>query len=591
MGKALKGKGSAAGLLNKTMRRAVTKGSRSIGIKIASGYIALAILVMISGGVSLYQMNGMQKNTGDIIDTTIPELNRIHNINYYTEHIMSLSMQHILDADGTEKAKLEKERDEFTRKVAETMNSYKAVIMDAEQQKQLQSLSDKWDDFMSINNQAIKLSGSGDKELALEVSEKGIAAFNSMQINLDWLVEHSQEEAANKGELSVTIFHTSMTINIVTVALVLIVIGLINMLIRRTLINPLKKVTAHLQRISGGDLTAEDTIISNQDEIGLLASTVNETNRTLLEIVNQIRSVEQIIAKQSEDLVQNVSYTKEGGTQIALTMEELAKAAGSQAETAVEASKAVEELNRLIEVFASRGMELSLHSEQVRVKGTRGEELMQSSVEQMGQIAEVVSRSMETVEGLNLKNEGIFQLVGSIRNISEQTHLLAINAAIEAARAGDSGRGFAVVAQEVRKLSEDVQQTVSEITGITQGIQHDSREMVQQLRSGVEKTEEGSRQIVETGAALADINKSVYGMAGAIEEMSNDLKQMTAASESMNEFSQHISALAQESAAGVEETSASAHEQVSATNEVAAGIEHLRTLLAELKESVTRFQV
>ncbi|MNC42969.1 Methyl-accepting chemotaxis protein McpA [compost metagenome] len=210
---------------------------------------------------------------------------------------------------------------------------------------------------------------------------------------------------------------------------------------------------------------------------------------------------------------------------------------------------------------------------------------------QMEQIAEAVSQSMETVEELNRKNEGIFRLVGSIRSISEQTHLLAINAAIEAARAGDSGRGFAVVAQEVRKLSEDVQRTVSEITGITQGIQLDSRDMVEHLREGVLKTEEGSRQIVETGNALAEINMSVNVMAGTIENMGHNIQQMTGASEKMNEFSQHISALAQESAAGVEETSASAHEQVSATSEVAEGIGQLKSRLIELEESVKRFVV
>lgn len=272
-------------------------------------------------------------------------------------------------------------------------------------------------------------------------------------------------------------------------------------------------------------------------------------------------------------------------------MEELAKASGSQAEAAVEASKAIEDLNMLIEAFAVKGTDLSLHSGQVRTKGDRGKQLMESSVAQMGQIAEAVSQSMETVEELNRKNEGIFRLVGSIRSISEQTHLLAINAAIEAARAGDSGRGFAVVAQEVRKLSEDVQRTVSEITGITQGIQLDSKEVVEHLRMGVMRTEEGSRQIAETGEALDDINKSVHVMSGTIEEMGGNLQQMTAASETMNEFSQHISALAQQSAAGVEETSASAHEQLSATNEVAAGIGQLKTLLTELSESVTRFQV
>jgi len=198
---------------------------------------------------------------------------------------------------------------------------------------------------------------------------------------------------------------------------------------------------------------------------------------------------------------------------------------------------------------------------------------------------------METVEALNRKNQGIFRLVGSIRSISEQTHLLAINAAIEAARAGDSGRGFAVVAMEVRKLSEDVQRTVAEITGITQGIQHDSEAVVSQLQNGVWKTEEGSRQIMETGEALAEINKSVNTMAETITEVGNDLQRMALSSEAMNEFSHHISALSQQSAAAVEETSASAHQQMSATGEVAEGMEYLKSLSGELKESVSRFQI
>ena len=576
---------------NKVSQKALSKGNKSIGFKIASGYAVLAVLVLVSGLISLYQMNGMQKNTKDIINQNIPALNKIHNVNYYTEHIMSISMQHILSSDAAAKTTLEEERDQYIRNVADMMKSYKATLTNQEGTEQFQSLSDKWDEFMIVNNQAIKLSDSGDAELALEVSNKGIEAFNSMQTDLNALVAHSQEDAAGEGRISDQIFHTSLTMNIVTVVIVLLVIGLINMVIRKTMINPLKKVTAQLQRIAGGDLTAEDTLIGNMDEIGLLAKTVNETNRTLLEMVNRIRTVSEVIAEQGDELTHTIAETKEGSSQIALTMEELAKASGSQAEAAVDASKAIEDLNKLIENFAGRGTDLSLHSEQVRQKGERGRALMESSVAQMGQITEAVSHSMVTLEELNRKNEGIFRLVGSIRSISEQTHLLAINAAIEAARAGDSGRGFAVVAQEVRKLSEDVQNTVSEITLITQGIQHDSKAVVEQLRSGVVKTEEGSRQIIETGEALAEINGSVSVMAGTIDDMGNDLQQMTGASETMNEFSQHISALSQQAAAGVEETSASAHEQLNATTEVANGIEHLKLLLTELKESVTRFQV
>ncbi|MBY0012622.1 methyl-accepting chemotaxis protein [Paenibacillus typhae] len=574
-----------------TMKKVMEARKKSVGAKIASGYAALAILVLLIGGTSLYQMYNMQQNTGNIVEKAIPALNQVHDINYYTEHIMALSMQHILNTDSAEKAKLVEQRDQAVRKVADLIKLYKESLNRDEGLERLSALSDKWNEYMTINNQAIRLSDEGNEELALEVSQKGIEAFNAMQIDLEALVKYSQEDAEQEGRHSENAFRTSITIISIIILLVLLIIGLINMIIRKTIINPIKAVTAHLQRIAEGDLTSEDTLIRNEDEIGRLAKTANETNRTLLAIVGQIRNVSGIIARQGDELVRKVSGTKEGSSQIAVTMEELANAAGSQAECAVEASKAVEDLNKLISDFAGKGNELLLHSDQVRTKGERGRALMESSVAQMGQIAEVVSQSMDTVEELNRKNEGIFRLVGSIRSISEQTHLLAINAAIEAARAGDSGRGFAVVAQEVRKLSEDVQQTVSEITSITQGIQADSREMVEQLREGVLKTEEGGRQILETGSALADINRSVDVMAGTIDNMGEDIKRMAGASETMNEFSQHISALAQQSAAGVEETSASANEQVQATSEVAAGIGQLRSRLVELEESVTRFRI
>lgn len=576
---------------DKQLQVSLFKGKRGIGFKIASGYIILAVMVLLSGLIALYHMNGMKKNTDNVISHIIPELNRIHNVNYLTEHVLTISLRHMLNNDPARNSELEEERQLFIGKVAETLKEYKANLHENKELTQLESLTTKWEEFLSVNDQAIKHSSAGEKQLALEVAAKGVDVFNSMQVDLEALVAHSQKDAEDEGRIAADTFRSSLAINIVTILIVLLVIAVISAVIRRTIIKPLKKVTAQVQQISGGDLTAEDTLIRNEDEIGLLAKTVNETNRTLREMVSRIREVSRVISEQGDELMHSIEETKEGSSQIALTMEELATASGSQAEAAVDASKAVEALNTLIENFAGRGTDLSLHSEQVRQKGEKGRELMESSVAYMNEIAETVSQSMETVEELNQKNEGIFRLVGSIRSISEQTHLLAINAAIEAARAGDSGRGFAVVAQEVRKLSEDVQRTVSEITEITQGIQHDSRAMVEQLRGGVAKTEEGSRQIVETGEALAEINGSVSAMSVTIDDMGQDLKQMTGASETMNEFSQHISALSQQSAAGVEETSASAHQQLTSTAAVADGIGQLKLQLAELKDSVTRFQV
>ncbi|OBZ08892.1 hypothetical protein A8L34_22320 [Bacillus sp. FJAT-27264] len=584
-------KNSASRLPAGRLKKVISNGKRSISFKFTSAYVALALLVVISGVLSLFQMNRMQTNSSEVIRGLIPELNEIHNINYYTEHIMSLTLQHIQNSDTTEMSKLEEERDAYIRKVAAAMKSYQSKLQDEEQMKRFESLSNKWAEYMMMNDQVLKLSQGNDDQLALEVSRKGISAFNNMQEDMEALVNHSVEEGNTKDKISANIFQGSVIVTFITMLLVLVVIGIINLVINRAMIVPLKKVTVHLKRIATGDLQAEDTLIGNEDEIGVLANTVNEMNHALFDIVKRIRSVSQIIGDQSETLVRSITETKEGGMQIAVTMEELATASGSQAEAAVDASKAIENLNKLIEDFTGKSHELGLYSQEVLHKGERGKVLMESSVTYMKQITEAVLQSMATLEELNKKNEGIFRLVGSIRGIAEQTHLLAINAAIEAARAGESGRGFAVVATEVRKLSEDVQRTVTEITGITKGIQHDSKEVVRYLQDGVVKTEEGNVQIVETGAALSDINHSVQVMAETMEEIGNDLKRMEQSSETMHEFSQHISALSQESAASVEETSASAQQQVSATSEVAAGVEYLKSLSSELKESVSRFQV
>ncbi|ASA26053.1 methyl-accepting chemotaxis protein [Paenibacillus donghaensis] len=571
--------------------RSVQKRMESIGFKMAAGYAALALFVILIGGISLFQMYQMQDNTSAIVEQVLPDMDKIQEINYATEHIMAISLQHFQSKDQAVKQKLEQERDQFIHKVAGTMKSYEQSLDLQAQTEQFQSLRKKWDEYMMMNSQAVKLSAEGDQELALEVSNKGVAAFNSMQVDLEALVKHSQDEAAVLGALSVSKFHTSRTLIYIIVTVVLLIIAGLNLVIHRNMIKPLKQVTGHLKHISAGDLTQPDTLITNTDEVGQLGATVNEMNKALLGIVQQIRGVSQGIGGQSETLQQAILETKEGGLQIAATMEELAAGSASQAEAAVDASKAVDDLNALIEDFAGKGQELSLHSHEVSLQGEKGRTLMDSSVAQMEQISRAVAQSMIRVEELNLKNQGIFQLVGSIRNIAEQTHLLAINAAIEAARAGEQGRGFAVVAMEVRKLSEEVQQTVAEITGITEGIQQDSRDVVEQLEAGVSQTEEGSRQIRLTGEALGEINRSVGRMAATIDAMGAELQLMNEASESMKDFSQHTSALSQQSAAGVEETSASALQQVKATDDLAGGIEYLKQLSGELEESVTRFKV
>ncbi|AIQ62708.1 hypothetical protein PSTEL_05930 [Paenibacillus stellifer] len=559
-------------------------------VKMAICFTGIGLFVLLTGVISLYQMNGMQKNTEDITRKTLPALEQLYDMSFYSEHIMSVSLQHFQNEDQSAKQQLSEERDSYIRKFAQVRTSYEKSVSGPELD-QVKSLSGQWDEFMRINDQALKLSTQQDEELAQEVSGKGVTAFNAMQKTLDELVQQKKSEAVMKEGLSGDIFRSARIVVMVSVVIVMLLTLLMNILVHRAITSPIGRVTSRLKRIAEGDLKEEPLKVRSRDEIGTLADTVSAMNAALLDIVTRIRSVSGTIGEQSVQLGVSTMEAREGGRQIAATMEELADAAGGQADAASDAASAVDRLNASIEEAAAKGEQLAEASRQVMAKGDTGSERMARSVTQMSELADAVSESMKMVESLIGRNEGIYALVGSISSISEQTHLLAINAAIEAARAGEHGRGFAVVADEVRRLSEQVQQIVGEITAITQAIHTDSSSVADSLRQGMEQTAEGRRRIAKTGEALADITSSVGVMAETIASVSEELQMMRKTSDEMRRFSLRTAELSQQSAAGVEETSASATEQVHTNGVVASGIERLKTLSDELEQSVSRFQV
>lgn len=299
-------KQAASGLSWGKVKTAITGNGNSIGRKIGAGYAVLAFLVLVIGLTSLFQANGMQNNTSDIVNTMVPALEDIHEVNFSTEHIMAISMQHIQSSDQAVKTSLDEERNQYIRKVSDALKSYEKIFIKGGENAQFREMKHKWDEYLTINNQAVKLSAEGNEELALEVSAKGITAFNAMKTDLEVLVLSSKQEAAAKGELSVRIFRNSLILISITIVISIVIIWLVNIFIRRTMIKPLINVTGHLRRIASGDLTSEDTFIGNRDEIGILAKTVNEMNKSLLDIVTRIRGVSQIIGEHSDILAQAI---------------------------------------------------------------------------------------------------------------------------------------------------------------------------------------------------------------------------------------------------------------------------------------------
>lgn len=220
-----------------------------------------------------------------------------------------------------------------------------------------------------------------------------------------------------------------------------------------------------------------------------------------------------------------------------------------------------------------------------------GKQYMEDTSQQMAKIDGIVQDAVKKMAILDNQTQEINHLVVIIQKIADQTNLLALNAAIEAARAGEHGRGFAVVADEVRKLAEQVAVSIADITGFVEKIQVESNRVSDSLQSGYAEVEEGTSQIAKTGQTFNQINTSVTTMVEDIKGISDNLESIKVNSEIMNGSIEEIASVSEESAAGVEQTSAASQQITSSMEEVAGSSEQLSNLAENLADMVGRFKL
>ncbi|MDR6719031.1 methyl-accepting chemotaxis protein [Paenibacillus sp. 2003] len=563
---------------------------KSIGLRISIAFYLLILCLIVLSVTIVTRMNSIETNTNEITNNWMPSIQQINRLNYTTEHVLSLSYRHF-DAEETDKAFLSEERTKYIRETTQAIKIYDQQEKSAEELEHWTAFKNKWEAYLKINTQSIKLSDEGQTQLAKEVSDKGADSFDTMQVDLDYLVEYNQEQSNLAAAQTIRSVQDGRLIIIIGVLVMIVITAISIPVIRSQVVKPLLRVISAVKLIAEGQLNVQDIHTKHEDEVGVLAKAVNDMKGNLTSMVLSVRRIAQAVNLQSGELAISSEEVKIGSRQIAVTMEESAKAAESQAETAVESARTVEVLNDHIQNHTEQGSQLRVMSDLVLEQGLNGRKAMEQSVQQMQQISGSVSASMNKMEQLNRKNEDISKLVQVIHDIARQTNLLALNASIEAARAGESGRGFAVVASEVRKLSEAVQTSVEEITAITEDIQQESQGVVAELRTGVQETELGQEHVLASGQLFRTINESVEGMVGVISTMTDGLAGMQEASGRMNDFSQQISAVSEQSAASVEEVSASAEEQVSSMETISGNIQSLKELSEDLLTSIEKLKI
>lgn len=408
---------------------------------------------------------------------------------------------------------------------------------------------------------------------------------------LDQLIESQHKEQAAAIATAKDGTTTTMII-LIAANITAIILGIVIVFfVTRSITKKLLEVVTVTQEMSQGNLTVDDISFVNRDEIGQLAANMNTMKENVRRILSEVQGASNTLNQSSGELQRVASEVTQGSSQIAATMDEIATGSEAQANNASDLAQNMSTFVDKVTESERYGEEIVASSADVMNLTNDGSKLMKQSVQQMNEIDKIVNESVDKVKGLVTQSEKISELVQVIHDIADQTNLLSLNAAIEAARAGEHGQGFAVVANEVRKLSEEVSDSVTEITGIVTAIQQETGAVVQSLYTGYEAVNSGKEQIEKTGESFEMVNRSVQEMISRTVEISQNLKEIAAGSQQINELIEDVAAVSEQSAAGVEEVTASVQETANTMVEVARSSEELSKLAERMHYELNVFKL
>ncbi|MBD1556336.1 methyl-accepting chemotaxis protein [Vibrio sp. S9_S30] len=353
----------------------------------------------------------------------------------------------------------------------------------------------------------------------------------SVVLPLEEILDRSSKEEKNDVTDDIASVNEKMNLIVMWLsvnALVVVTVGTaVAVTITRVINRRIYAISEKANQIAEGNLTSPAINETIEDEIGLLAKSIDGMQASLKDLVSGISGVASEVTSSTKQ-VDSISKQVAGDIQL-------------QADKAALIASAVEEMSSTVREVAMQSSDAAKSSQEAGNVASEGGKLMQETVHGMQRIADVVNESAATVDSLGRKGEEIGNVIKVINDIAEQTNLLALNAAIEAARAGELGRGFAVVADEVRGLAERTSKATEEVSSLITSIQSETRTAVERMSEGTQLVTEGVQLSNSAGDALEliveranDVNSMIHSIAtagdeqsAATQEMAHDIAQVS----------------------------------------------------------------
>ena len=535
----------------------------NIAPRASLGFGLVALLVLLLGSFSLLQMTEMHKQSEQVDENWLPSIMSLGDVSQDLLRLRALTLRLLLNTDETRTHQNLTSVETLRSKLGEAQSNYEKLISSTEEKGLYQRFKQAESSYLQEQSKIVEAMRRNDRDAALAVAEGSLNDHaDSMAKALVDLSELNRFGATAAAKKANEVFASARLWVIVMIVLALGLTVLLALLLTRSIVSPLSEAVRVAEVVASGNLT-QAIEVQGSDEPARLLGALKSMQQSLRSTIQSISDSSTQLASASEEL--------------SAVTEDSTRGLHQQNNEIEQAATAVNQMTSAVEEVARNAVSTSEASSESNRTAQHGREQVRQTVDSISHLADDVTHTASEVEQLAGQVRDISKVLDVIRSIAEQTNLLALNAAIEAARAGEAGRGFAVVADEVRALAHRTQQSTREIEQMVSGIQQGTDKAVNAMqnsnsraRSTLDVAKAAGQALDEIAAAISQINERNLVIASASEEQAQVAREV-------DRNLVNIRDLSMQSSAGANQTSAASQE--------------LSRLAVDLNALVARFSI
>lgn len=573
--------------------------------KISLLSISFLIFLTIIGVTSVKQLTVLNNKIMELNEQRVAPIIKLENIKSDIEYIR-YEGNSLMDASDDDEKKTIKDA------IATKVSDIDEALLEYKDDEDFSSLFSNYDAFIAAKDTFVEnaeqrglIQQNGahlEGQIPPESQDGAGGAPNNMQAfdeakialveSFDEVINNHVLEAQNTYQDSKADYKKTVMILISIVVICIVISLLLSIVIIRSIIVPVKKVTGKLKEVSesNGDLTQRINYES-KDEIGQLSKSFDLFMDKLQSIIKEVASSAEVIESSSGQLSKATAITTESLEEISKTVVDISGGASDGAASAEETTAGLSEAARFSEAASDASRKTAYNSKKVKESAEDGANKIDEIVSSITNIASSSKEVSVIINELDYSSRKIGDIIKIITSISEQTNLLALNAAIEAARAGEAGKGFNVVSDEIRKLADESSKAARDIYELVKDNQLKSASAVTSVNQVEERVAKGVEKASEVGESIQNIIKNVNEIVVEIEQIDKANVQQVESTKEIEQAINNIALSSNEIASGTENMSSSIEEQLKTMNGIEKTTEDLLEMSRRLSKITSGFKV